>query len=118
MAHRLGHALSRGGGMRGQGVVAQEWKEFAKRLREIVDDILKDVYGIDTHRTGSYYDGQDALRKEKILKYVAQQLGTMKSARDNKLRNWDEFAHELLAQYLITGKITLRPLPDAIVTGI
>jgi hypothetical protein len=42
----------------------------------------------------------------------------MKSARDKNIRNWYEFAYELLAQYLITDKITFNELPKNIVTGI
>ena len=41
----------------------------------------------------------------------------MKSAREGNLRNWGEFAHELLAQYLLTGKITFNPLPETLQVG-
>ena len=54
---------------------------------------------------------------QKILKFAAQQIGTMKSARDNKLNNWYEFAYELLAQYMLTGKIKFNPLPESIIKG-
>ena len=111
LAHRLGHALARG-----RGFPAEKWQEFIKDLRKRIADILKEVYGIDVY--GKTYDFQGNAGRDKILKYVAQQLGTMKSARDNKMRNWYEFAYELLAQYLLTGKITFNPLPQSIITGI
>jgi tRNA nucleotidyltransferase/poly(A) polymerase len=111
LAHRLGHALARG-----KGFPAEKWQEFIKDLRKRIADILKEVYGIDVY--GKTYDFQGNAGRDKILKYVAQQLGTMKSARDNKMRNWYEFAYELLAQYLLTGKITFNPLPQSIITGI
>jgi len=111
LAHRLGHALARG-----RGFPAEKWQEFIGDLRKRIADILKEVYGIDVY--GKTYDFQGNAGRDKILKYVAQQLGTMKSARDNKMRNWYEFAYELLAQYLLTGKITFNPLPQSIITGI
>jgi len=111
LAHRLGHALARG-----RGFPAEKWQEFIKDLRKRIADILKEVYGIDVY--GKTYDFQGNAGRDKILKYVAQQLGTMKSARDNKMRNWYEFAYELLAQYLLTGKIKFNALPRSIITGI
>ena len=111
LAHRLGHALQRG-----NGSAALAWKDLTTRLRGIFANMLNDVYGIDVKSSAFNYGG-NAL-KDKILKYVAQQVGTMKSARDEKLRNWYEFAYELLAQYLLTGEIKFKELPRNIVTGI
>lgn len=111
LAHRLGHALARG-----RGTPAQMWNEFTNTLRKRIANMLKEVYGIDVY--SSTYDFANNAQKDKMLKYVAQQLGTMKSARDENLRNWYEFAYELLAQYLITGKIKFNPLPKSLVTGI
>lgn len=42
----------------------------------------------------------------------------MKSAREGKIRNWYEFGYELLAQYMVTGKVKLNPLPTALVTRV
>lgn len=110
LAHRFGHALAASRGT----YVGNEWNEFTSRLKELVAEILQDVYGINvSEKERRQWGGGD-----KILKYVARQLGTMKSARDNNMRSWYEFAYELLAQYLITGKIKFNPLPDRIVTGI
>lgn len=109
MAHRFGHAVSRMN-------KSIDWKSFTEHLQKIMKIMLKDVYGIDINMSG--YFGQPSDMSSKILKYVAQSLGTMKSARDSNLRNWSEFAYELLAQYLITGSIKLNPLPNAIQTGV
>jgi hypothetical protein len=100
--------------------VGEAWREFTAELRNIVNNIMKEVYGIDTKE--QFYRGYDdrysqGPDREKMLKYVAQELGTMKAARDKKLRSWPEFAYELLAQYFITGHIKLNPLPDRIVVG-
>jgi len=107
LAHRLGHALARGGGS-----IAQRWQQLINRLRKRIADVLWKVYGIDVSL--KYHDSTN---RDKILKYVAQQLGTMKSARENKMRSWYEFAYEMLAQYLLTGSIKLNPLPRSILTG-
>lgn len=103
LAHRLGHVFARGG-----GPVMNEWNEFTARLQHLFAEILDQVY----HITVMKRDRNDV---DKILKLVAQQLGSMKSARDKNLRNWYEFAYELLAQYMLTGKITFKPLPDQLV---
>jgi hypothetical protein len=110
MAHRLGHAMSASR----NDPVGEAWREFTAELRKIFNEIMRDVYGIETAPRGQFDFSQDY---EKKLKYVAQELGTMKAARDKKLRSWFEFAYELLAQYFITGHIKLNPLPDRIVVG-
>ena len=49
---------------------------------------------------------------ESLMKQLAHALGTFKSARSGKIRNWPEFTNELIAQYIITGDVTLnRDLP-------
>lgn len=112
LAHRLGHAIRLG-----RGNTAEKWLEFTNHLRNRVEEILKQVYGIDM-QNGSYFNSGNREKYDKVLKYVAQQLGTMKSARDGNMRNWYEFAYELLAQYMLTGKIKLNPLPQSLITGI
>lgn len=115
MAHRLGHAMAASN--RGKtSEVGKAWEEFTNRLRNIVNEIMEQVYNFNTKNMG--WDWENNAKKEKVLKYVAQELGTMKAARDKKVRSWWEFGYELLAQYMITGKITLNPLPPAMVTGI
>jgi hypothetical protein len=116
LAHRLGHAIARG-----NDYIAKMWGEFINRLRRRVASILDRVYNIDTYPKrfdfSSRFDSEGERKREKILKYVAQQLGTMKSARENKIRNWFEFAYELLAQYLLTGSIKFNPLPKQLLVG-
>lgn len=106
MAHRLGHALR----MSRTSEMREAYQNFIRHLEKQFVDILKDVYGINLKSlSGS--------ERDKILKYAAQQIGTMKSARDSNLRNWGEFAHELLAQYLISGEIRFNPLPEQMLVG-
>lgn len=111
MAHRLGHAMAASR----SDPVGEAWREFTNELRNIFNNIMKEVYGIDTKEKP--YWNRGGSDPDKMLKYVAQSLGSMKSARDKNLRSWAEFAYELLAQYFITGHIKLNPLPDSIVTG-
>lgn len=113
LAHRFGHALNTS-----RDVSGQEWKAFTQRLEILFGQILKDVYGVNLDRAPVGQRLSYRYPNEQILKYAAQQLGSMKSARDNNLRSWYEFAYELLAQYMLTGKITLNPLPEKMVVGL
>lgn len=116
LAHRLGHAL-----VRGDNSVSHLWREYTDGLRSKVKNLLFNVYGIRMNpgRYGEYGgDWKDVQKQDLMLRYVAQQLGTMKSARDGKMRNWFEFGYELLAQYMLTGHVKFNKLPDSIVTGL
>jgi len=44
-----------------------------------------------------------------------EEIGTFRSARNKKLREDFEFLNEVIAQYIITGKITFNPIPQKIV---
>jgi hypothetical protein len=115
LAHRLGHAFARKDGRAGQGTVGAEWQWVSRELERIFSDILRDVYGVSPKREP--YGEYTGSAKEKVLRLAAMQLGTMKSARDSALRNWFEFGYELLAQYMLTGRVKLNPLPERIVVG-
>lgn len=106
MAHRFGHAISASR----QSSLGDDWRAFTKHLEEIMSSILSNVYDINPYILGKNFFS--------IAKFFAQDIGTMKSARDKKIRNFFEFGYELFAQYLITGKVTLNPLPQSIVTKI
>lgn len=105
LAHRFGHAL-----WASQGQMGKEWLEYTRHLRTVFRDMLSSVYDVNIGEK-DYVSGDDV-----ILRLAAHQVGTMKSAREASLNNWYEFAYELFAQYLLTGKITLNPLPDTLVT--
>jgi hypothetical protein len=107
LAHRVGHAFARG-----NGSTQRMWEVYTNRLERIFVDILRDVYGIQVRINTRPFIKAD------VLKLAAQQIGTMKSARDNNLRTWYEFAYELFAQYLLTGKIKLKALEPVLVTKI
>lgn len=97
--------------------------EQSERITETFKDILENVYGYEL-RAASYYRsgtprglGDVNPDSGKALRYLFQQVGTMKSARDANLRNPFEFLFELLAQYLISGGVKFNPLPMARHTG-
>jgi hypothetical protein len=96
MAHRLGHAIRMD-------------KTFEIYFRKEIDkdfgEILEYVYGVRTRPVS------DVQRIERYRKALFSAVGKMKSARENNLRNSDEFVHELVAQYIITGKIEFNELP-------
>lgn len=103
IAHRLGHAIRR-------NKIFEEYmfREVTKDFREL----LEDVYGVK-HPKNMY--GSLSTQEEKDLRQLAQTVGTMSSARNQKLVNFYEFIYELLAQYIITGKITFKPLPESFI---
>jgi len=98
IAHRLGHAIRR---------VKEFEIYFAKELEKDFLQILRNVY----QRNNSH----DYRTNEKDLRALAYAVGTMKSARERKLVNFYEFIYELMAQYIITGKIKLNSLPKSLI---
>lgn len=103
IAHRLGHAIRRN----------KIFEEYM--FREIIKDfkqLLEDVYGVK-HPKNMY--GFLSPQEEKDLRQLAHAVGTMSSTRNKKLVNFYEFIYELLAQYITTGKITFKPLPESFI---
>lgn len=105
MAHRLGHAIRLD-------------KTFERYVRQELDrdfrEILSYVYGMEEKSSWSV-EPRDRAMMERYRKALFSSVGKMRSARENRLRNSDEFVHELVAQYIITGKIEFNDLPDPLV---
>lgn len=112
MAHRFGHALR---ATRGYSDSKNAWEYFVKELRDIGNEIMSELYRMDTKY--KWAENEREFKAMKILQYLSYNIGTMKAARDKNVRSWYEFGYELLAQYMITGKVTLNKLPQSIVTG-
>lgn len=113
IAHRLGHVIRN----------EEVFREYiTKNLEKDFKEILKDVYNIDVrtmemNRQYSWYRSEYQPRPENPEKYMlalAYAIGTMKTAREWNLRNFGEFTYELVAQYIITGKVTFNPLPKSL----
>lgn len=101
IAHRFGHAIRRD-------------KTFERYMSEEVmkdfNEILEYVYGIKSHSS-------DWSQREKYRKAIFLAVGKMKSARENKLVNSYEFIHELVAQYIVTGKVEFNDLPNPLIVS-
>lgn len=106
LAHRLGHAIRR-------DHVFENY--FRKEINKDFEEILKYVYGLDINNKDFYYQNDYFSKYEKYMKAIFLAVGKMKSARENILRNSNEFIYELVAQYIITGKITFNDLPKSLI---
>ena len=111
IAHRLGHAIR-------QEDIFDEY--FAKKVMQDFREILREVYGVSRRKQQTYgyenrYGFVPAGDDLSDLLALANAVGTMKSADKENLRNFYEFIYELVAQYIITGKIAFKPLPKSFI---
>ncbi len=107
MAHRYGHALMRGGK-----------SHYFVEAHQVLDRYLTDLmeaYGVRSNssqsRFSSGYQSKTPTLENPITIKLAQEIFTFRAAREKNLRNPHEALHELLAQFMITGKIGINPLP-------
>ena len=110
IAHRFSHSIRR---------VHDFEKYFIPELIGDFRNILGTVYDKDLPRTSYSYSDESRRsnrEREKLLKAISHAIGSMKSATTGNLALQEEFYHELLAQYMTTGKIKFRPLPTQLIT--
>jgi hypothetical protein len=108
LAHRFGHAVSR------KGKSKQAYEEMIGECAESFNNIFIECYNLSPSplsRNGIPAYGQNYQRSEAIVKAFYAKIGTFKSARENNLRGFYEFYHELFAQYLITGNVKFNDIP-------
>jgi len=124
IAHRFGHAVSRyaygqGGypsSQFGRGGSQRQIYDFTQAREEILRTtamFFKDAYGMRNaaERESDY----ETLRsQDRMMVAFYHSIGTMRSARNGQIRNEFEFTLELLAQYMLTGRIKFNPLPKMI----
>jgi len=111
MAHRFGHAIQ--AGVRGkQGF--SEWAEAEKHFFGKVNELLEKYYA----KTGKPYN-MPAMKwtLNKAYNGLFNYIGTQRSSRTKQIRRPYEFMYELLAQYILSGKITLQPFPTRVGYG-
>lgn len=108
MAHRAGHALRKDQHYNNKPF----YTKLLGHCRKTFDFILKECQILNSYSYLTEYS------KEKHYKYLATQIGTTAACRNNKLRNWHEFVFDLVAQYIVTGRIRLKPLSNRIVVGV
>ncbi len=100
LAHRIAHAIDN------------------SQISVLVSEYIKTIAikGYDVQWPGDdgseldYY--QNIEFHEAYHKTIGHAIGTMRSARQQKLVNPADLGCELFAQWLITGKVTLNPLPE------
>ncbi|RDJ35203.1 MAG: hypothetical protein DWQ19_10305 [Crenarchaeota archaeon] len=102
IAHRIGHALYMN---RAEGYSNGPLMGFFQKVQRDFKQMTQRLFGSTPDQYGQYS------RYQATPAHLAMAVGTMKSAKDRKLFRFSEFAHELFAQYLITGKIKFNPLP-------
>jgi len=104
LAHRFGHALAR---VQGLGRSNDQYESIVQAVDRLFGTIAEDVYGTDISER-KFYNPALSAQNRKIRRELGHALGTFKSARDRRLRADFEFVNEIIAQYIITGKIKLN----------
>lgn len=106
MAHRIGHAIQ--ANIRRGSSNGGTWRAAEDHFFGTVNGILADYYGKKSiNKFGNNVN--NSLSKEYTALFNA--IGTQRSSRNNEITRPYEFLYELFAQYLGTGKVTLKPLP-------
>lgn len=106
LAHRFGHAVS-AGGRNSRGSL--EYQVFEREFWEGVQQLLEGAYGMRVNIKNGIVQDRNA---RTIIKKLLHAIGTMGSARKEQLREYFEFPHELMAQYIIEQRIRFNPLPN------
>lgn len=113
IAHRLGHVFY----ARRGGRTANLWNEAERAANEYTTELLN-YFGVRSPGPRGYGYGRDDYKQtqsyDQMRRRLYHAIGTMKSARDNNLRNPHEFLHEMLAQYLTTGSVKFQPVKQII----
>lgn len=104
IAHRIGHS------------VRESWsfRKFFIYLKRIMIEV-SGMYGIVCLYEHQTFFNDRFDNRHKAMRYFAYNIGTMRSCREYNLAFTNEFAHELIAQYLICGAIKFRKMTDTIV---
>lgn len=117
LAHRFAHACQRNSWSNKEN----PFNGIDNSLTKALTQIAQVVYGIGRFHDPSaskYSFSHGGPKRETIFRSICQNLGTMKSCRDRNLRNYTEFIFEMLAQYMITGRVVLnRNLDKTLVTS-
>lgn len=114
LAHRFGHALRRSGDINGN---SYEYIQLEMLLKRMIHQIAEKIYRKDLKVSSFEPDFKKIRKMQELERQVAHALGTFKSARDRKLRNVYEFTNEVVAQYIITGKVVFnREFPKILPT--
>jgi hypothetical protein len=106
-AHRMGHAFRR----------LPEYDKFYRAIEREFDELIDEIYGLKKPSQWGDPKGKKQQDYARFMRQLMQAFGSMRSAREGELFREGEFVHELLAQYIINGKITFREeIPRQLVT--
>lgn len=118
MAHRFGHTMfcrGKNDNWKADWRVVESFTHARNIILQTASEILEKAYGItglpDSERSLEINGGRRG-KEDKILTGFFREIGTMRSARTRELVNELEFTLELLSQYMITGKINFKPVPN------
>lgn len=109
MAHRIGHAIQAG---QRTSRNPSAWHNAEMHFFAGINRLLEQFYGkFSQSRMGVT---PNSMRYDLTAEYNAlfNAIGTQRSSRKGQIRRPYEFLYELFAQYLGTGRITLKPLPQ------
>ena len=110
LAHRFGHAISAGRGHTG-AATNNTYEYFEREFWADMRRIIEGAYGVKISFNGRFVEGRNG---RTIMKKVLEAMGTMGSARKAQLREYFEFPHEILAQYIIEQRVKFNNLPRSI----
>jgi hypothetical protein len=97
-AHRFAHVTK----------ALPEFDHLCNKVFITLKFILASAYREEDPRYGTWEKRQIF---DKMLTKFCELIGTFRSAREHQIRSPYEFVYELIAQYMITGKITFNPVP-------
>lgn len=124
MAHRMGHALQRPD-LSSFGTRIKYQNPYFREAHESLIESLSRILEVGYNKDIGGMRGVDNVtgnrsttrRNQLLIKNLAQDIGTFRSARKKELRDWFEFINELFAQWATTGQLKFNPLPDRITSG-
>ncbi len=113
IAHRIGHAFARKGGMRDdRNVYMQASNHLIRATSEIMECYGEGNFPKSEREMTPYSGRQTARQHQLTMMHLFQNIATFRSARTGQIRDWFEVLNELIAQYLTTGKIKFNPPPQ------
>ena len=104
LAHRAAHTLFEGG----EGSM----QSFALLLSDVLKKSTIAAYGIPS----DLFNGFTGRGSDSVLG-ILNSIGTMKSSTKNSIDRPAEFVHELVAQFLISGRIQFNSLPKNLLSS-
>jgi hypothetical protein len=116
LAHRIAHCFSSSLYPFRNKITGESKYTICDKLMTNINNIIKN-YLSSVDKNWDTFEGVDIIKltHREFTKLnrapIYQKVGTFKSARDLTVNGFEEFVHEIIAQYMMSGKITFNPLP-------